>query len=138
MPVTVGSPFGEGAGLVEQDRVDGPHALQGEAVLDENTAAGRALGGDRHDQGDGQTPRVGARDHQHGDRPDHRGVRVSDERPDERGECGGTQREPEQPAGGAVGDPLRPRGRVLRVGDQPLDAGEGGVIARSGDLDPQA
>ena len=39
---------------------------------------------------------------------------------------------------GPVGDPLRPRGGVLRLGDQALDAGQGGVVADGGDLDPQA
>ena len=47
------------------------------------------------------------------------------------------EREPEQPARRAVGQPLGARRRVLRLGDQPLDAGERGVVTDRGDLDPQ-
>ncbi len=38
---------------------------------------------------------------------------------------------------GPIGDALRARGGVLRLGDQPLDAGEGGLIARRGHFDAQ-
>ena len=104
--------LGQGAGLVEQDGVDGAHALQREPVLDEHAAAGGAFGRDRDDQRDGQAERVRAGDHQHGDGADDglvgharasvQTMAVITPAP---------QREPEQPAGGAVGDPLRARAR---------------------------
>ena len=64
--------------------------------------------------------------------------RLADEAPDDGGDDRGGQREPEQPAGGLVGEPLRPRRRVLRLGHQSLDAGQRGVVADCGHPDAQA
>ena len=50
----------------------------------------------------------------------------------------GDQGEPEQQRRGPVGDPLRPGGGVLRLADQALNAGQGGVVADRGDLHPHA
>ena len=128
----------ERAGLVEQDGVDGAHALQGEAVLHEDAAAGGALGRDRHDERDREAQRMRARDHQDRDGADDRVVGAADERPHDGSDGGSDQREPEQQGGGAVGDPLRTRRGVLRLGDEALDAREGRVVAGRGDLDAQA
>ena len=64
-------------------------------------------------------------------------VRAAEQRPHDAVMHGGAEREPEQPAGGPVGEPLRPRRRGLRLGDQPLDAGQRGVVADGGDPHPQ-
>ena len=56
---------------------------------------------------------------------------------DDGGDDRRSQGEPEQPGRGPVGEPLRPRRRVLRLGHQPLDAGQRGVVADRGDLDTQ-
>ena len=132
-----GGALGEGAGLVEQHRVDGAHALQGEAVLDQHTRAGGALGGDRHHQWDRETESVRAGDDEDGDGAHHGLVRHPEQCPHGGGDRGGDQREPEQPAGGTVGEALCAGGGVLRLGDQSLDAGERGVVADRGDLHPQ-
>ena len=55
--------LGQRAGLVEQDDVDLAHALQGEAVFDEN-AVGADRGREGDDEGDGQAEGVGAGDHE--------------------------------------------------------------------------
>ena len=130
--------LGQGAGLVEQHRADRPHALQRQPVLDQHAGTGGAFGGDRHHQRYRQTQGVRARDHQHGDGPDDGFLRPADEAPHHGGDHGRTQREPEQPARGDIGQPLRPRRRVLGLGDQPLDTGQRGVVADGGDLDAQA
>ena len=129
---------GEGAGLVEQHGVHGAHLLEREAVLDQHPAAGGALGRDRDHQRDRETQGMGAGDDQHGDRPDHGLVGAADEEPDDRGEEGGAEREPEQPAGGGVRDPLGAGGGALRLGDELPDPGERGVLADGGDLEAQA
>ena len=81
---------------------------------------------------------MGARDDQHGDGAHDRGVGVAQERPHDRGDRGGAQREPEQPPRCAVGEPLCARGGVLRLGDETLDAGERGVVAGRGDFDAES
>jgi len=80
---------------------------------------------------------VRARDDQNGDRPNDGFLRPADDAPHHRGDDGGAQREPEQPARGGVSQPLRPRCRVLRLGDQPLNSRERGVVTDGGDPDAQ-
>ena len=129
--------LGQGAGLVEQDGAYSPHAFQREPVLDQHAASGRALGGDGDHKRYRQPQRVRACDHQHGDRPDDRVGRHAEHAPHHGGDDGGAQREPEQPARGDIGQPLRPRRRVLGLGHQPLDACQRRVVADRGDLYPQ-
>ena len=97
--------------------------------------ARRAFGRDRHHERDGEAERVRAGDDENGDGADDGFVGKADESPHDRRDDAGAEREPEQPSGRAVGDALRTRGRVLRLGDEPLDAGERGVVAHRGDLD---
>ncbi len=131
-----GFAFGQGAGLVEQDDVDGAHALQRHPVLDQHSGAGCLLGGDGDDQRDGQAQGVRAGDHQHGDGAGH-GVRdAAQQRPGDEGDEAGTGGEVEQERRGPVGQGLRPGGGRLRFGDQPLDPGQRGVIPDGGDPDP--
>ncbi len=101
-----GLALGQGAGLVEQHRPDRAHALQRHPVLDEHPAARGPLGGDGHDQRDGQTEGVRAGDHQHGDGADDGVLRLAGEAPHHRGDGRRAQCEPEQPARRLVGEAL--------------------------------
>ena len=131
--VTAGSPFVRVPVLSKSTALDRAHRLEGEAVGDEHAAARRALGRDRDDERDGEAERVGAGDHEHGDGAHDGVVGVAEQRPGDRRDHGGAEREPEQPAGGAVGEALRARARRLRPGDETLDAGERRVVADRGD-----
>ena len=77
--------LGQRAGLVEDDRVEGPRPLQREPVLDEQAVAGAERGGDRDDQRDRQAERVRAGDHQDRRGPDQRALRVAEQPPDRPG-----------------------------------------------------
>jgi len=100
--------FGQGAGLVEQHRADGPHALQRQPILDQQTTACGAFGRDGYHQRDRQAQGMRAGDHQHRDGADHRFFGHPDHAPHDRGDDAGSQREPEQPTRRPVGQPLRP------------------------------
>ena len=115
--------FGQGAGLIKQDHVDGAHVLQGQPVLDEHPGFRGPLGGDRDDQGDGQAQGVRTGDDQHGHRADHGIIGAADDGPDH----GGDQGEPEQEGCGSIGQGLGPGGGGLGIGDHALDACQGGV-----------
>ena len=99
----------QGAGLVEEHGIDRAHRLEREPVLDEDAGTGGALGGDRHDQRNGQTQGVRTGDDEHGDRAHDRRVRHADERPDDRCDHGSAESEPEQPGRGSIGDALGSR-----------------------------
>ena len=101
-----GLALGQGAGLVEEHRVDLAHGLQGEAVLDQDAAAGGALGGDGHDQRDRQTQRMGAGDDEDSDGANDRVVGEPEERPDDGGDQRSSEGEPEQQGRSPVGDAL--------------------------------
>ena len=128
--------LGEGAGLVEEHGVDGPHALEGEAILDEDAGAR----GHRRRQGDHErdreAERVGAGDHEHGDGALERLVGIADCEPGDERHDAGAERRIEEHGGGAVGEGLGPRPRRLRIGDQSPDARERGVVTDR--LDPHA
>ena len=134
--MTACSPRGERAGLVEQHRVDLAHPLEREPVLHEDAGAGGDRGRERDDERDREAERVRARDHEHGHGALDRVVGGAHEHPhDERDDAGG-RGDVEEQCGGAVGQRLRTRARRLRLGDEPLDAGERGVVADG--LDPHA
>jgi hypothetical protein len=128
----------QGAGLVEQHRVDRAHALESEPILHEHTAACGAFRRDGHDERDRQTQCVRAGDDEDGDRADDGLVGAAHDRPHDGRDDGRGEREPEQQRGRAIGDPLRTRRGVLRLGDEPLDPREGRLVARGGDIDAQA
>ncbi len=94
--------LGEGAGLVEEDDIDGAHPLQGEAILDEDPGPGRRRGGDRDHQRDGEAEGVGAGDDQHRDGADDTVGGVSHRRPDQHRDQGGGGRDVEQRRRGTV------------------------------------
>ncbi|SLH74141.1 Uncharacterised protein [Mycobacteroides abscessus subsp. abscessus] len=129
--------LGQGASLIEEHHIDGAHLFQGQAVFDQNAAAGGALSGDRNHQRDGQPQRVWAGDDQHCNGSHHRGIGVPQRRPGNCGDDGRCQREPEQPAGRGVSDPLSPRRGGLCIGNQPLDTGQRSVGAHGTDLHAQ-
>ncbi len=125
---------GEGAGLVEENRVDDAHALEREAVLDQDPCTCRHRGRERDHEWDGQPERVRARDHQHGDRALDRVVRGADGEPREEGDHRGGRCHVEQEGRGAISECLRARARRLRFRDEPLDARECGAVTHCGDL----
>src|SRR5699024_9044793 len=61
-----------------------------------------------------------------------------EESPNDCGDQGSTEGEPEQQGGGAVGDALGAGGGALRLGDEPVDARQSRVVAGGGDLHAQA
>ena len=65
-----GFTLGEGAGLVEEHGVHCAHGFECEPVLDQDTAAGGAFGGDGDHQRDRESECVRAGDDQHGDGAD--------------------------------------------------------------------
>jgi hypothetical protein len=136
-PADMGPAGGQGAGLVEQDGVHGPHPLQGQAVGDQDAVAGRQAGGDGNHQGDGQPEGVGAGDHQHGHGPLDRLVGVAKGQPDDQGEDAGPEGEPEQPGRRPVGQGLGARPGGLGLGDQPADPGQRRLLPDRLDPDPQ-
>ena len=80
---------------------------------------------------------MGAGDDEHRDDADPGLLGRTEQRSRRRGDHGGPESEPEQPAGGLVGQSLGAAGRGLRLGDQTLDAGQGGVVPDGGDPHPQ-
>src|SRR5699024_8600386 len=107
-------------------------------VLDQDAAAGGALGGDGDHQRDRQAQRVWAGDDEDGDGANDRIVGEPEESPNDCGDQGSTEGEPEQQGGGAVGDALGAGGGALRLGDEPVDARQSRVVAGGGDLHAQA
>ena len=128
--------FGQRAGLVEQHDVHEPRPLEGQPVLDEDPGPG----GDRGRQGDherdGEAEGVGAGDHQHGDGAHDGLVDVAGQRPEQEGDGGGGGGDVEEQGGEAVGERLSSAPAGLGVGDEPLDPGEGGVLADG--IDPES
>ena len=128
--------LGERAGLVEQDRIDGAHPLQCEAILDEDPRAGRHRRRDRNHQRDRQAECVGAGDHQHGHGLDHRRIHVAQRAPDDERRNRSPGGDVEEQGREAVGEHLGPAAGRLRVGHHALDAGQRGVLPHRRDPDP--
>ena len=80
--------FGQGAGLVDDQRVDLLHQLERLGILDEHAGARAAAGADHDRHRRRQPERAGAGDDQHGDGIDQREAhrrRRAEERPDDKG-----------------------------------------------------
>ena len=75
--------LGQGARLVDDERVDLLQRLQGLGVLDQHTGGGAATGADHDRHGRREPERAGARDDEHGHRV-HQGVRQARLGPGER------------------------------------------------------
>ena len=88
-------PFGERAGLVDDQRVDLFQSLEGFGVLDQHAGLGAAAGADHDRHGRGQAQGAGAGDDQHGDGVDQ-GVGQARLRAEQepRGKCQGGDRRP--------------------------------------------
>ena len=76
-----------------------------------------------------------ARDHEHGDGAFDGLVGGADRQPREERDDRGGGRDVEQERGGAVRERLRAGAGRLRFRDEPLDAGQRGVVTDRGDLD---
>ena len=128
--------LGERAGLVEQHGVDRAHPFEGEPVLDEDPGLGRHRGRQGDHERDGKAEGVGAGDHQHGDGAGDRVVEVADRPPDDERDDRGGDSDVEQQGGEPVGEHLSSALAGLGVGDEPLDPGQGGVVADGVDTHP--
>ena len=100
--------LGQGAGLVEQHRVDGAHPLQREPVLDQDAGPRRHRGGQRDHQRDGQAEGVRAGDHQDRDGAHDGLVEVAERPPRDEGDQRGGGGDVEQHRGEPVGEHLGP------------------------------
>ena len=130
--------FGQGAGLVEDHHVDLAGLLQRQPVAHQDAVAGAQRGGDGDDQRDRQPQRMGAGDDQHrGHSGDHFHVEAHGDRPGDGGDDSHSQGDVEEPAGGLVGQDLGVGFALLRLLDQPHDAGQGGLVAGGRHPHPQ-
>ena len=130
--MTEGRAFGQGAGLVHDERVDLLHPLQRFGVLDEDTHLRSASDADHDGDRCGEPQRTGAGDDEDRDRDDE-GVREprvgADERPhDERDDGDGDDGRNEH-GRDPVSRPLDGGTGALRFGDHGHDAGQHGVPA---------
>ncbi len=119
--------FGDGAGLVEHDRLKRLSRLERGAVADQHAVL-RALAGADHDRGRGRQAQ-GARtgDDQHGDRVDQgivQGRLRSGEQPDDERHPGDRHDGRHEPARDQVGEAGDRRPRALGLLDEPHDLGE--------------
>ena len=112
------------------------HPLQGQAVLHKDAGLRGDRGGQGDDERDGQPERVRAGNDEHGHRTHHGPGQIAGQPPHyerhERGGCGDV----EQPRREAVREHLGPATGLLGLGDEALDAGQGGVVADRLDPDP--
>ncbi len=81
---------------------------------------------------------MGARDDEHGRRANECRLGVAEQRPHSQGEHAGDERHVEEGRGGTVGEDLRARLGCLRLGHEPHDSREGGVVANGRDADAEA
>jgi hypothetical protein len=127
--------LGQGAGLVDHERVDLLHALERLGVLDQHAGLGAAADADHDRHRGGEPERAGAGDDQHAHRGDQamREARLGAEhRPgDERNDGDGDDQR-DEPAGHLIGQPLDRRARALRRRHHLHDAGEQRVAADLG------
>ncbi len=79
---------------------------------------------------------MGARDHEDGDGTDHALGSLAGQSPGDEGDRGGGGGDIEEQGGGPIRQRLGPGVRGLGVGDQALDAGQGGVVADGVDAHP--
>jgi hypothetical protein len=96
-------------GVVERHGVDIGRALERDRALEQGPAP-RALAAADHDRRWRRQPeRVGARDHDHGDREQQRltDIAADDPRPNQERDGAGRQGDQHEPERGAIGEPLR-------------------------------
>ena len=130
---------GDGAGLVEHDRVDPAGGLEDLRALDQQAELGAAAGADQQRGRRGEPERARAGDDQHGDGGGERERRRSRRRrARSRAWRARADDDRDEDAGDAVGEPLDRRLAGLRVGDEPGDLGERGVGADLGGAHDEA
>ena len=129
---------GDGAGLVQHDRVDPARGLQDLRTLDQDAELGAASGADHQRGRGGQAEGAGAGDDQYGDGGGEGGGQA---RAVAQPEAEGAERERDddrhEDRGDPVGEALRRGLAVLRVLHQLGHPGELGVGADAGGLDDQ-
>ena len=99
---------GQRSRLVEEHGVDRAHPLEGEAVLHEDPVARGHRRGDRDDERDRETERVGTRDHEHRDGALYRLVGLTGCEPRDQGDRPRREGHVEQERGRPVGERLSP------------------------------
>ena len=124
--------FGQGAGLVDDERVDLFHPLQRFGVLDQDAGVGAAADADhdRHRRREAERARAG--DDQHADRGDEAEGEArlgSERRPGGERRERGDDDERHEPRRHLIGEPLDRRARALRRRDHLHDPGEQRVAA---------
>ncbi|MCY1425646.1 hypothetical protein D9M71_414380 [compost metagenome] len=128
--------FGEGAGLVENHRVDLVQAFQHMAAGQQQTefvqcAGGGGEGGRRRQR---QGARAGRHQHRQHDPEGSRGIQLP---PQQANRGGSDQRQQQEPLRGAVGDFRQARFFGLGAIEQANDGREASVLAQGLDLDGQ-
>ena len=119
---------GQGAGLVEDDGVDGPDGLQCAVSLEEDAQLRAAPGGHHHGRRGRQPECARAGDDQHGQRCRERLVCAgTGDQPATGGQCGDHEHRRHEHAGNAVGQPLGIGLVGLGLFDQAHHPGEMGV-----------
>ena len=123
-------PFGNGAGLIEEDGIDLGGVLQHRAAAHQDAAPRQASDGRHHGRGRRQNQRAGAGHDQHRDgaQPVAREVE---------GEPGGQQQRRKEIARKAIRQPLHRRALLARILHQLDDARERGFGAGARDGDAQ-
>ena len=90
--IDLGLAFGEGAGFVDDQRIDLGESLKGFRVANEDAGVGAAADRDHDGHGRGESQRTGARNDEHGNSGDQR-VREArlwpQKGPRQKGDCGG-------------------------------------------------
>src|ERR671914_21208 len=121
-----GLAHGQGAGLVERDRVERSDALERGRVLDQDAVASADPGADRHRGRRREAEGVRAGDHDRADRKRQRTdeVLIREERPSAKGQQPGRDGDDYQHPGGPVGEALAGRLRVLSPLDEVDDLAE--------------
>ena len=132
---------GDGAGLVEHDRVDRAGRFEDLGSLDQHAELGAAAGADHQRRRCCQAERTRAGDDQHGDRGGERGRRRvgrggGDPEPERRG--GEDDHDRDEDRRDPVGEALHVGLAGLRVLDHPADLGERGVGADAGGAHDEA
>ena len=107
---------GQRAGLVEDDDVQLPRALQREPVLDQEAVARPQRGADGDDQGDGQPKRVRAGDDEHRGGAHERLLWLAERQPHEKRHGTRSEGDVEEGRGRTVGKGLGPRAGRLGLG----------------------
>ena len=130
--------FGDGPRLVEDDRLDPVHPLEGRGFADEQAGAGASAGGDGHGHRRGQAQGAGAGDDQDGRRvQDASAPVVTDQPPAEDRQEGDPEDRRDEPRRNRVGEPLDLGLGTLGVADQPDDPLQGTLAAQATGLDQQ-